>query len=83
MSRRTSNGVGLTSIASLLLHRIDIHSIVSLFEGGGQPISGAAGVIPNKIEGGAPDLPTNAFFAARRTRLHEDEHLAHSAGVRW
>jgi peptidoglycan/xylan/chitin deacetylase (PgdA/CDA1 family) len=34
-----------------------------MFEGGGQPISGAAGVIPDRIEGGAPDLPTNAFFA--------------------
>src|ERR1700716_3329384 len=34
-----------------------------MFEGGGQPISGAGGVIPDKIGGGAPDLPTNAFFA--------------------
>src|SRR4051812_18740909 len=34
-----------------------------MFEGGGQPISGAGGVIPDKIEGGVPDLPTNAFFA--------------------
>jgi hypothetical protein len=34
-----------------------------MFEGGGQPISGAGGVIPERIEGGAPDLPTNAFFA--------------------
>jgi peptidoglycan/xylan/chitin deacetylase (PgdA/CDA1 family) len=34
-----------------------------MFEGGGQPISGAGGVIPDKILGGAPDLPTNAFFA--------------------
>jgi peptidoglycan/xylan/chitin deacetylase (PgdA/CDA1 family) len=34
-----------------------------MFEGGGQPISGAGGVIPDRIEGGAPDLPTNAFFA--------------------
>jgi peptidoglycan/xylan/chitin deacetylase (PgdA/CDA1 family) len=34
-----------------------------MFEGGGQPISGAGGVIPDKIAGGVPDLPTNAFFA--------------------
>jgi peptidoglycan/xylan/chitin deacetylase (PgdA/CDA1 family) len=34
-----------------------------MFEGGGQPISGAGGVISEKIEGGVPDLPTNAFFA--------------------
>src|SRR5436190_9942890 len=34
-----------------------------MFEGGGQPISGAGGVIPDPIEGGVPDLPTNAFFA--------------------
>jgi Polysaccharide deacetylase len=34
-----------------------------MFEGGGQPISGAGGVIPEPIEKGVPDLPTNAFFA--------------------
>jgi peptidoglycan/xylan/chitin deacetylase (PgdA/CDA1 family) len=34
-----------------------------MFEGGGQPISGAGGVIPDPIEKGLPDLPTNAFFA--------------------
>ncbi len=34
-----------------------------MFEGGGQPISGAGGVIPDPIKGGLPDLPTNAFFA--------------------
>jgi len=34
-----------------------------MFEGGGQPISGAGGVIPDPIEKGVPDLPTNAFFA--------------------
>ncbi|HMF60117.1 MAG TPA: polysaccharide deacetylase family protein [Vicinamibacterales bacterium] len=34
-----------------------------MFEGGGQPISGAGGVIPDRIQGGVPDLPTNAFFA--------------------
>jgi peptidoglycan/xylan/chitin deacetylase (PgdA/CDA1 family) len=34
-----------------------------MFEGGGQPISGAGGVIPDPIQKGLPDLPTNAFFA--------------------
>ena len=34
-----------------------------MFEGGGQPISGSGGVIPDPIEKGVPDLPTNAFFA--------------------
>jgi peptidoglycan/xylan/chitin deacetylase (PgdA/CDA1 family) len=34
-----------------------------MFEGGGQPISGAGGGNPDKIEAGVPDLPTNAFFA--------------------
>src|SRR5260221_12368085 len=34
-----------------------------MFEGGGQPISGAGGVIPEPIATGGPDLPTNAFFA--------------------
>src|SRR6266404_2465536 len=34
-----------------------------MFEGGGQPISGAGGVIPDPIQKGVPDLPTNAFFA--------------------
>jgi len=33
-----------------------------MFEAGGQPISGAGGVIPDPIERGLPDLPTNAFF---------------------
>src|SRR5260370_6452962 len=33
-----------------------------MFEGGGQPISGAGGAIPDPIEKGVPDLPTNAFF---------------------
>src|SRR5712671_6736385 len=33
-----------------------------MFEAGGQPISGAGGVIPDPIENGLPDLPTNAFF---------------------
>jgi peptidoglycan/xylan/chitin deacetylase (PgdA/CDA1 family) len=38
-------------------------SLSLMFEGGGQPISGAGGVIPDPIQGGVPDLPTNAFFA--------------------
>ncbi len=38
-------------------------SISLMFEGGGQPISGAGGLIPDPIEAGVPDLPTNAFFA--------------------
>jgi peptidoglycan/xylan/chitin deacetylase (PgdA/CDA1 family) len=38
-------------------------SISLMFEGGGQPISGAGGLIPEPIENGVPDLPTNAFFA--------------------
>src|SRR5437016_6450451 len=33
-----------------------------MFEAGGQPISGAGGVIPDPIQQGSPDLPTNAFF---------------------
>jgi peptidoglycan/xylan/chitin deacetylase (PgdA/CDA1 family) len=33
-----------------------------MFEAGGQPISGAGGVIPDPIANGLPDLPTNAFF---------------------
>jgi hypothetical protein len=38
-------------------------SLSLMFEGGGQPISGAGGVIPDPIEKAVPDLPTNAFFA--------------------
>ncbi len=38
-------------------------SLSLMFEAGGQPISGAGGVIPDPIEKGVPDLPTNAFFA--------------------
>jgi hypothetical protein len=38
-------------------------SLSLMFEGGGQQISGAGGVIPDRIEKGVPDLPTNAFFA--------------------
>ena len=37
-------------------------SLSLMFEAGGQPISGAGGVIPDPIEKGLPDLPTNAFF---------------------
>ena len=37
-------------------------SVSLMFEAGGQPISGAGGVIPDPIENGLPDLPTNAFF---------------------
>ncbi len=33
-----------------------------MFEAGGQPASGAGGVIPDPIQQGSPDLPTNAFF---------------------
>jgi hypothetical protein len=33
-----------------------------MFEAGGQPISGAGGVIPDPVERGLRDLPTNAFF---------------------
>ncbi len=38
-------------------------SLSLMFEGGGQPISGAGGVIPDPIAKVVPDLPTNAFFA--------------------
>jgi peptidoglycan/xylan/chitin deacetylase (PgdA/CDA1 family) len=37
-------------------------SVSLMFEAGGQPISGAGGVIPDAIQEGLPDLPTNAFF---------------------
>jgi peptidoglycan/xylan/chitin deacetylase (PgdA/CDA1 family) len=37
-------------------------SLSLMFEAGGQPISGAGGVIPDPIQNGLPDLPTNAFF---------------------
>lgn len=33
-----------------------------MFEAGGQPISGAGGVIADPIKNNLPDLPTNAFF---------------------
>lgn len=38
-------------------------SISMMFEGGGQPISGAGGPIPDPIKDNLPDLPTNGFFA--------------------
>lgn len=38
-------------------------SLSLMFEGGGQPISGAGGPIPEPIKDGLPDMPTNAFFA--------------------
>jgi len=38
-------------------------SVSMMFEGGGQPISGAGGPIPEPIAHGVPDLPTNAYFA--------------------
>ena len=37
-------------------------SVSLMFEGGGQPISGAAGVIPEPIKQGYPDQATNSFF---------------------
>src|SRR3981189_615106 len=70
---------GLTGAASAATPTIDVSdrnaggfwptgarlavSLSLMFEGGGQPISGAGGVIPDAIEKGVPDLPTNAFFA--------------------
>jgi peptidoglycan/xylan/chitin deacetylase (PgdA/CDA1 family) len=38
-------------------------SVSLMFEGGGQPVSGSGGPIPEPIKNGLPDLPTNAFFA--------------------
>ena len=38
-------------------------SVSMMFEGGGQPISGIGGVIPEPIDKGVPDFPTNAHFA--------------------
>jgi peptidoglycan/xylan/chitin deacetylase (PgdA/CDA1 family) len=37
-------------------------SISLMYEGGGQPISGAPGVIPEPIRNGLPDMPTNGVF---------------------
>ena len=67
---------GLTSAATTTINASDRNaggfwpngarlavSFSLMFEGGGQPISGAGGVIPDPIEKGVPDLPTNAFFA--------------------
>ena len=38
-------------------------SISLMFEGTGQPISGAGGALPEPIKPGVPDQATNAFFA--------------------
>ena len=37
-------------------------SISLMYEGGGQPISGAPGVIPEPVRQGLPDMPTNGVF---------------------
>jgi peptidoglycan/xylan/chitin deacetylase (PgdA/CDA1 family) len=37
-------------------------SMSLMYEGGGQPISGAPGVIPEPIKHGLPDMPTNGVF---------------------
>jgi hypothetical protein len=37
-------------------------SISLMDEGGGQPISGAPGVIPEPIRSALPDMPTNGIF---------------------
>jgi peptidoglycan/xylan/chitin deacetylase (PgdA/CDA1 family) len=74
-----SNSIGFSRVASAATSSVDAPerrrvdfwpngarlavSISLMFEGGGQPISGAGGVIPDPIEKGVPDLPTNAFFA--------------------
>jgi peptidoglycan/xylan/chitin deacetylase (PgdA/CDA1 family) len=42
--------------------RVSPSASLLCFEAGGQPISGAGGVIPDPIEKDLPDLPTNAFF---------------------
>ena len=38
-------------------------SLSLMFEGGGQPISSAGGFLFEPIQGGLPDLPTNALYA--------------------
>ena len=37
-------------------------SISLMYEGSGQPISGAPGAIPEAIKNGLPDMPTNGVF---------------------
>jgi peptidoglycan/xylan/chitin deacetylase (PgdA/CDA1 family) len=37
-------------------------SLSLMYEGGGQPISGAPGVIPDPIKNNLPDMPTNGVF---------------------
>jgi len=75
MTRRTLLGTGLVASTSPVLAaslpdgggfwpngaRLAV-SFSLMFEAGGQPISGAGGIIPDPIEKGLPDLPTNAFF---------------------
>jgi peptidoglycan/xylan/chitin deacetylase (PgdA/CDA1 family) len=66
VARAASNDVGAASPKSGGFWPNNSRLAVSfslMFEGGGQPISGAGGVIPDPIENGVPDLPTNAFFA--------------------
>lgn len=41
-------------------------SFTLMFAGGGQPVSGAGSVMPDSIERGVADTPTNAFFAFGR-----------------
>ncbi len=57
-------------------------SLSLMFEGGGQPISGAGGVIPDPIEKGVPDLPTNAFAFCDTFQCSEfaDHRLARRGG---
>jgi peptidoglycan/xylan/chitin deacetylase (PgdA/CDA1 family) len=78
VSRRALLGTGLALGASSALSAKEVKvsetaafwpnsarlavSISLMFEAGGQPISGAGGIIPDPIELGLPDLPTNAFF---------------------
>jgi peptidoglycan/xylan/chitin deacetylase (PgdA/CDA1 family) len=66
VARAASNDVGAASPRSGDFWPNNSRLAVSfslMFEGGGQPASGAGGVIPDPIENGVPDLPTNAFFA--------------------
>jgi peptidoglycan/xylan/chitin deacetylase (PgdA/CDA1 family) len=76
-TRRSFLGVGLAAMATPVLGKMETAMETSafwpnqarlavsfslMFEAGGQPVSGAGGVIPDPIERGLPDLPTNAFF---------------------
>jgi len=77
LTRRLFVGAGLTAVASPAVAEEKKMSDTSgfwpggarlavsfslMFEAGGQPISGAGGIIPDPIAEGVPDLPTNAFF---------------------